>query len=122
MGDVDFDVDEDVEAGDCGGVDGDEAAVAVVDEKVGAEGGGSEVVDAASAVGNVAEDVAVGDGGEGGEDVGEGERVHEEALRELECHALCSAGEYTPNALVDLEVVVRREHGDCGVQNRIVKD
>ena len=65
-----------------------------------------------------------GDAGEAREskDFGEVGEDDEEALRELECHALCSAGEYTPNALVDLEVVVRREHGDCGVQNRIVKD
>ena len=122
MRDVDFDVDEDVEAGDCGGVDGDEAAVAVVDEEVGAEGGGSKVVDAASAVGDVGEDEAVGDAGEGGEDVGEWERVHEETLRELESHAFCSRGEHAPDALVDLEVVVGREHRDCGAQKRVVKD
>lgn len=122
MGDVDFDVDEDVEAGEVGGVDGDEAAVAVVDEEVGAEGGGSEVVDAAGTVGDVTEDVAVGDGGEGGEDIGEGKRVHEEALGELEGNALGSGGEDAPDGLVYLEVVIGRENGYGGVEKRIIED
>jgi len=120
--DVDFDVDENVEAGDRGGVDGDEAAVAVVDEEVGIEGGGGEVVDAAGAVGDVAEDVAVGDGGEGGEDVGEGKRVHEKALGELEGDALGARGEHAPNGLVNLEVVVGGEDGDGGVEKWVVED
>lgn len=71
MVEVDFDVDEDVEAGKGGGIDGDEAAVAEVDEEVGAERVGGEVVDAAGAVGDVGEDEAGGGGGEGGEDVGD---------------------------------------------------
>lgn len=122
MVDVDFDVDEDVEARDGGGIDGDEAAVTVVNEEIGAEGEGGEVVDAAGAVGDVAEDEAVGNGGEGGEDVGEDKRVHEEALGELEGDALGSRGEDAPDALVDLEVVVGRENGDGGVEKRVVED
>ena len=82
--------------------------MAVVDEEVGAEGGGGEVVDAARTVGDVAEDETDVHGGEGGEDVGEDERVHEEALRKLEGDALGSRGENAPHALVDLEVVVGR--------------
>lgn len=120
VGDVDFDVDEDVEAGEGGGVDGDEAAVAVVNEEVGGEGGGGEVIDAAGAVGDIGEDVAVGDIGEGGEDVGEGEGVHEEALRELKGEALGAGGEDAPHRLVNLEVVVGREDGYGGVQKRVV--
>ena len=106
MANIDFDVDEDVQAWDGGGIDRDEAAVAVVYEEVGGECGGGEVVDAAGAVGDVTEDEAAFDGGEGGEDVGEWEGVHEEALGELEGDALGTGGEHAPDALVDLEVVV----------------
>lgn len=122
VGHVDFDVDENVEAGDSGGVNGDEAAVAVVDEEVRTEGGGGEVVDAAGAVGDVAEDVAMGDGGEGGEDVGEGKRVHEETLWKLEGDALGARGEHAPNGLVNLEVVVGGKDGDGGVEKWVVED
>lgn len=38
--------------------------MAVMDEEVGVQGRGRQVVDAARAVGNVAENEAVGDGGE----------------------------------------------------------
>ncbi|KAJ8643618.1 hypothetical protein MRB53_005366 [Persea americana] len=37
-------------------VDGDEAVVAAADEEVGVEGGGREVVDAASGVGDITKD------------------------------------------------------------------
>ena len=122
MGNVDFDVDEDVETGDGGGIDGDKAAVAVVDEEVGGERNGGEVVDTTSAVGDVTEDVAAVDGGEGSEDVGEREGVHEEALGELKGNALGASGKNAPNAFVDLEVVVVRENGDGGVEGRVVED
>lgn len=39
-----------------GVVDGDEAVVAAADEEVGVKGGGREVVDAASGVGDITED------------------------------------------------------------------
>lgn len=45
--------------------------MAVVNEEVGAERDGGEVVDAAGAVCDVTEDEAGFDGGEGGEDIGE---------------------------------------------------
>ena len=61
-------------------------------------------------------------GGKGIRGFWRGWRVHEETLRELESHAFCSRGEHAPDALVDLEVVVGREHRDCGVQKRVVKD
>ena len=122
MGNVDFDVDEDVETGDGGGIDGDKAAVAVVDEEVGGERNGGEVVDTTSAVGDVTEDVAAVDGGEGSEDVGEREGVHEEALGELKGNALGAGGKNAPNAFVDLEVVVVRENGDGGVEGGVVED
>lgn len=66
---VDGDLDEDVEDGDGGGVYGDEAAVAEMHEEVRVERARREVVDAAGPVGDVAEDEAVRDGGECGEDV-----------------------------------------------------
>lgn len=84
---VDGDLDEDVEHRNGGGIDGDEAAVAEVHEQVHVERTRGQVVDAAGAVGDVAEDEAVGDAGESGEDVGDDERVHEEALGELESDA-----------------------------------
>lgn len=76
MCNINFDINKDIEAWDGGGIDGDEATVSVVDEKVGAESGGGEVVDATGAVGEVTENVTVSNGGEGGEDVGECKRVH----------------------------------------------
>ncbi|RYR72842.1 hypothetical protein Ahy_A02g007061 [Arachis hypogaea] len=63
-----------------------------------------------------------GHGGEGSEDVGEREGVHEEALGELKSNALGAGGKNTPNAFVDLEVVVVRENGDGGVEGRVVED
>lgn len=119
---VDGDLDEDVEHRHRGGIDGDEAAVAEVDEQVHVERASGQVVDAARAVGDVAEDEAVRDGGEGGEDVGDDERVHQEALRELERDARGVRGAHAPDDLVDLEVVVRRQQGDGGVERRVVED
>lgn len=91
------------------------AAVAVVNKEIGAQGGGGEVVDAAGAVGDVSEDEDGGDVSEGGEDVGDGEGVEEEALGELEGHALGAHGEYAPHRFVDFEGVVGRQEGDGGV-------
>lgn len=122
MVNVDFDIDEDIEAGYGGGINGDKAAVTVVNEEIGAERDGGEVVDATSAVGDVAEDEAVGDIGEGGEDVGEYEGIHEEALGELKGDALGGGGEDAPDRFVDLEVVVGRENGDGGIERRVVED
>lgn len=119
---VDCDLDEDVEHGDGGGIDGDEAAVAEVHEEVDVERARGEVVDAAGAVGDVAEDEAVGDGGEGGEDVGDDERVHEEALRELESDAGGVRGARAPDDFVDLEIVVGWEEGDGGVERGVVEE
>lgn len=48
----------------------------------------------------------MGGAAEGGDDIGEDEGVHEEALRELESDARGSSGAYAPDTLVDLEVVV----------------
>ena len=62
--------------------------MAVVNEEVSLEGGGGEVVDAAGAVGDVAEDETVIGAGEGGEDVREVEGVHEETFGKLEGDAL----------------------------------
>lgn len=58
--------------------------MAVMDEEVGAEGGGGEVIDAAGAVSDVAENEAVRSVTESGEDIGEDEGIHEKALGELE--------------------------------------
>lgn len=122
MVDVDLDINEDVEARDGGGIDGYQAAVTVVNEEIGAESNGGEVVDATGTVGDVTEDKAVRDASEGGEDVGEDERVHEQALGELEGHALRPGGQDAPDAFVNLEVVVGREDGYGGVEKRVVED
>lgn len=102
-------------------MEGDEAAVAKVDEEVGVEGLGGEVVDAARAVSGVTEDEALGGAAEGGEDVGEDEGVHEEALRELEGDARGVRGADAPDAFVDLEVVVGGEEAYGGVERRVVE-
>lgn len=115
MLDVDFDIDEDVDTGDGGGINRHEAAMTVVNKEISAERNGGEVVDAASAVGDVAEDEAVRNAGEGGEDVGESKRVHEETFRELKSDALSAGGEDARDAFVNLEDVVGRENGDGGV-------
>lgn len=119
---VNGDFDEDVEHGDGGGIDRDEATMAEVHEQVYVERARGQVVDAASAVGDVAEDEAVGDGGESGEDVGYDERVHEEALRELESYAGGVRGAYAPDDFVNLEAVVGRKERNGGVQRRVVED
>lgn len=94
----------------------------VVDKQVGAESGRGEVVDAAGSVGDVTEDEAVRGSGEGGEDVGEGEGVHEETLGKLDGDAFGVGGFDAPDALVDLEVVDGREEGDGGVEGCVVED
>lgn len=117
---INGDFNEDVEAGDCGGVNRHQATVAVVYEEVGRERRGGEVVDAAGAVGYVAENETVGGGSERGEDIDDDEGVHKEALWELQSYALGRRGADAPNALVNLEVVVGWEEGDGGVESRIV--
>lgn len=91
-----------------------------VDQEVGREGGGGEVVDATSAVRDVAEDEAVSGGREGLDDIGDDEGIHEESLGELKGDALCTGGAGSPNALVDFKVIVGRQDGDGGIQSRIV--
>lgn len=119
---VDGDLDEDVEHRDGGGIDGDEAAVAEVHEQVHVERTRGQVVDAAGAVGDVAKDEAVRDAGESGEDVGDYERVHEEALGKLESYAGGIRGAHAPDDFVNLEVVVGREERHGGVERRVVED
>lgn len=74
-----------------------------------------EVVHAARAVGDVTEDETVGGVSEGGDDVGDDERVHEEAFGELEGDALGARGGDAPDGFVDFEGVVWGEEGDGGV-------
>lgn len=93
----------------------------VVDEEINPKSGSRQVVDTARPVGDVPKYEAVVGAANGREDVGEDQGVHEEALRELEGHALGVRGAYAPHALVDLEVVVARQDGDGGVQRRIVE-
>lgn len=82
---VDLDLDEDVERAQGGLVDGYQTGVAVVDEEVGAEGEGGERVDAAGAVGDVAEDDGLDrPGRETREQVGDGRAVDEQALGHLQ--------------------------------------
>lgn len=55
--------------------------MAVMNEEISSKRGGGEVINAAGTVGHVAEDEAVSDIGEGGDYVGNDERVHQEPLR-----------------------------------------
>lgn len=64
--------------------------MAVMDEEISSKRGGREVVNAAGAVGYIAEDEAVSDIGEGSNYVRKDERVHQEPLRELESNSLSS--------------------------------
>lgn len=80
--------------------------MAVMDEEIGVKGGGGKIIDAAGAVGDVSEDEAAVHGGEGGEDVGDDERVHEEAFGELESNALGVGGADAPDGFVNFEAVV----------------
>lgn len=96
--------------------------MSVVNKQVSAESRGGEVVDAAGTVSDVSEDEAARGSGEGSEDVGEGERVHEETLGELDGDAFRVRGFDSPDAFVDLEVVDGREEGDGGVEGCVVED
>ena len=58
--------------------------MAIMDEEVGTKGRGSKVVNTTRTIGDITKDEAVGDGGEGGKDIREDERIHEEAFRQLE--------------------------------------
>lgn len=60
------------------------------------------------------------DAGEGCEYVGDDERVHKEALGELESDARGVRGAHAPYDLVNLEAVVGWEEGDGGVQCGVV--
>lgn len=88
-----------------------------MNEEVSAECGGGEIVDATSAIGDVSEDEDIGGVGEGAEDVGESEGVHQEAFGELKSDAFGGGRkrEDAVDAFVDFEVVVGREDGDGGV-------
>lgn len=63
--------------------------MAEVHEEVGVERTCREVIDAASAVGDIAEDKAVSDAGEGFEDIRDDKGVHQKAFGELESDARC---------------------------------
>jgi len=89
----------------------------VMNEEVSAKCGGGKIVDATSAIGDVSEDEDIGGIGEGAEDVGESERVHQEAFGELKSDAFAGGREREDavDAFVDFEVVVGWEDGDGSV-------
>lgn len=94
--------------------------MSVVDEEIAAEGLGCEVVDAAGAVGGLGKDNDVGvGGGEGADDVGDGEGVHEKAIGELQSDEFAGGGVDAVKGLVDLEGVVGWEEGDGGVESGV---
>lgn len=119
---VDGDVDEDVEGGDLGDGDGDEAGVRVVHEEVAGEGAGREVVDAAGAVGDVAHDDGFDARAELGEDVGDGGGEEEEAFGHLEGYFGGAVGADAVDGFVEFEGVVGGEEGDGRVDVGIVED
>ena len=122
MGGVDADVDEDVEGGDFGYVDGDQAAVRVVHEEVAAKGAGGVVIDAAGAVGDVAHDEGFGAGAEAGEDVGDGGGEEEETFGELEGDFFGAGGADAMDCLWDLEGIVGWEESYCFDDVGVVED
>lgn len=114
---VDTDLDEDVEHGEEGGGDGDEAGMAVVDEHVGGERLGGAVGEAARAVGGIGEDEDVVGGvrlEEGREEVGKREGEEEQTLRKLQRGAAGAGGADAVRRLGELEVVRRREEAGGG--------
>ena len=119
---VDANGDEDVQSGHVGDGDGYQAAVRIVDKQVATEGAGGEVVDAACAVGHVAHDQGGGAGAEAREDVGDGGGEEEQALGKLQGDGGGARGADAMDAFVDLEVVVRRQEGDGGVDVGVVED
>lgn len=121
---VNANVHENIEDREARGRDGDEAGVAIVDEEVGGECGGREVIEAAGAVGGVAEDEDFVEASVGGrlEDVGDGKGVHEEAIGELERGATRAGRSDAVDGLMDLEVIVGRKEGGGGVDGGIGKD
>ena len=126
--DVAADVHEDVNRRDRRPLDGDEARVAVVDQGVG--GGAGEralVVDAAGAVGHVAQDGHADDSGdELLDDVGEREREEQKALWELQRDAFRSLCPQPPDRFRNFEVVVGGQGGhrrrELGVVEDVVGD
>lgn len=122
MGGVDADVDEDVEGGDFGYVDGDQAAVCVVHEEVAAEGAGGVVIDAAGAVCHIAHDDGFGAGAEAGEDVGDGGGEEKETFGELEGDFFGAGGANAMDCLWDLEGVVGWEERYCFDDVGVIKD
>ena len=133
--DIDADADKDVEGGEAGLGDGDEARVAIVDQCGRPRRPRPPVVHAAGAVGDVPQhDGGAGDGG--GEGVGQGEGKEEEAFGELQRDAeagrLASAftlrqprGPLPPqpgHRLGQLELVVGGEGGEGGQDSGVGGD
>lgn len=56
------------------------------------------------------------------QDIGDGGREQEEAFGELQGDGFCARGADAVYAFVDLEVVIRWEEGDGGVDVGIVED
>lgn len=94
--------------------------MAEVHQEVNVKRAPGKVLHAASAVGDIAEDDAVRNAGEGSEDVGDDQRVHQETLGELQRYPRGVRGANAPHDLVNLEVIVRRQQGNGGVQRGVL--
>ena len=123
---VDADVDKDVEGLDLGDIDGDEAAVGVVDEQVAAESAGSVIINAAGAVGNVTHDQGLDARAELDEDVGDGGGEEEQALGHLEGDLFGAQGADAVDGLGDLKAVVggqqRNGRLEVGILSNLLGD
>ena len=107
--DVDLDVDEDVKGLDLGHTDRYKTAVGVVDQYIAAKSTRSIVVDAASAVGDIAHDNGLCTGTELCQDIRDGRSKEEQAFGHLQGNLLSTRCAYSMDRLVDLEIVVLRK-------------
>lgn len=96
--------------------------MAVVDEEVAPQRAGSEIVNAARAVGHVAHYGSVGARTELCENVRDHGCKHEESFGHLECDVFGTGGADAVDGLVDFEVVVAGEERDGGVDVGIFED
>lgn len=119
---VDADVDEDIQGFDLGYVDGDQAAVGIVDEEVTAQGARSVVIYTACAVSDVAHNEGFDPRAELRENVGYRSCEDQEALWKLESDALRARCAYSVDSLGNLERVVPWEELNGGLDVGIFED
>lgn len=100
---------KDVERGNLGCRDWDQAAVGIVDQKITSQRPCSVVIDAARAIGDISHYQRLRAGTELCKDIRYGRGEHEEAFGELEGNSLRFEGSYAVDRLGYLETVIVRQ-------------